>query len=578
LESRDRRPGWPAIRTHRTARVGFAVLSLILSATMVAQDEVTGVVLDDATGQPIEGARVHQQARPEAPVVITGADGRFTLPIGDPGSMAARISAALTYDADAPVQYETAALAASLGDDLTFRLTPIPVLEDPDYLPVAATNCGACHSEQWQQWQQSNHSRAGSNPLVRDLYSGDGTGTALSGEGYVFRDLHDPEDTGLCATCHSPNENPPDPGGVYFNEVSSVAGQEGVTCTSCHQLHVVNDNVEAVHLLGNAEFRFPLATRNGQSATHEHVWGPLDDVEFPRMRSAYSPTFSSSRFCASCHQYQNPETGAPGQETYTEWQASPAAADGVQCQTCHMPAAVMPGTIASVGAAVLRPASQRHDHSFPGVYSNRLGDPIDLALDYAIESGQLVVVSTVQSLVEGHRWPTGVDVRNAFVVVEAALDGAPLTRIDGDTVPDWASDEVPGLQAGDYGGFAGRGYAKVLEGRINGEGEVQSPVQFIDAEGVSSNTTIPPGQTDLGHYRFSLPADAAPGDQLELSARVIYRRAWRAIAVAKGWPDFDDDGEPWERLVDQVQIDRVLTEEDFIGIFADRFRDETRSP
>lgn len=549
-------------------------LFVLLAAASAHAQEITGTVVDAESDEPVVGARVHEQASPDLDVVVTDELGRFSLPV-EAGQTSVAVAAALAYDPGAAVNYETQVTYADAGDEIEIALRPIPDAQNSDYMPIAGAppeGCGVCHSEQYAQWQESNHSRAAVNVRVRDLYSGDGTGDGSGPEsdGYVFTELHDPEDTGFCATCHSPNENPSDPGGVKFNEVSSTAGLEGVTCTSCHQLHTVNENVDAIHLLGNAEFRFPLSFQGDDEVTHQHVWGPLDDVGFSQMRAAYQPLFSSSRLCASCHEYVNPDTGAPGQETFSEWEASPAAASGQQCQTCHMPAADEPGPIAAIGAAPIRPAEQRHHHGFPGVYSGELTDPIDLEVEITPFSERVGVHTRVRNLVTGHNWPTGVDVRNALLVVEASIDGQPLTQISGDQVPDWADDEEAGTQPGDFGGMAGRGYAKVLEGRINGEGPLVSPVNFIDAESQKSKTTIPPGQSDLGVFVFELPLGTLPGDEVEVRARVIYRRVWRAIAVTKGWTEQDFD-EPWERTVEDRTVTRSLTETDLDRLFFSDF-------
>jgi hypothetical protein len=220
--------------------------------------------------------------------------------------------------------------------------------------------------------------------------------------------------------------------------------------------------------------------------------------------------------------------------------------------------------------APVRPAAQRHDHSFPGVYSGRLGAPVALDLVVQAFATDIDVASVVRNLVLGHHFPTGVDVRNAFVVVDASLDGVALVQAGGDRVPEWASDAVPGRQPGDHGGDPGRGYAKVLEGRIDGVGVPVSPVPFIDAERVLARTTIPAGATDVGRYRFALPAGAQAGDRLEVRARVIYRRAWRAIAVAKEWPAVVD-GEPWERVVAERTVSLVLDADSLDRIWRDQF-------
>lgn len=554
------------------ALAGMLFILLAGSASAQVSGSITGHVVDDLTGQPIVGARVHEQAVPTAMIVVTDAQGRFELPVPSGASNVA-IAAALTYDPDSAVQFRTDVVSASEGDDIEIRLEPIPELENLDYQPVVSTDgCRNCHTDHWNEWQRSNHSGAAVNALVRDLYSGDGTGdgTGASAEGYVFTALHDAEDSGFCAVCHAPNEQPDDPGAVKFDGISSAPGLDGVTCTSCHQLHRISDDIQAIHLLGNAEFRFPLSYRGNSAATEEHVWGPLDDVGFDRMRAAYAPVFSSARLCASCHQYINPFTGAPGQETYTQWQQSPAAAADIQCQDCHMPIADSAGTVSTNGQAVERPPEQRHDHSFHGVYSGVFGAPVEVGMSVSVESASVVVDTSVHNLLQGHNWPTGVDVRNAFLVVEVSLNGQPLNQTAGERVPDWASDDVAGRQDGDFGGLAGRGYAKVLEGRINGEGDPVSPVPFIDAETLLADTTIPPDAVESAEFTFELPPAVIVGDEIVARARVIYRRAWRAIAVTKGWPDVVQ-GESFERLVVDMQRAHLVTAGDVDVLFLDGF-------
>jgi hypothetical protein len=552
---------------------GFGNASVALAAT------VTGVVRDGTSGAPIAGAQVHVRAQENPVTAASGADGRFALPVDGAGATF-QVSAAIAYDADAAVNYETTAVSTTPGSDITITLRRIPTTPNSAYQPIAAappSGCGSCHTEQYTQWQASNHAHAAQNLVLRDLYSGDGTSPRgdPASAGYVYLDTHAPPATGLCAVCHAPNERPADPGGVRFDAVASAPGLEGVTCTSCHQLHDVNANVRAIHLLGNAEFYFPAAFGGGggNSLTHQHVWGPLDDVSFGQMRAAWAPVFKQSRYCASCHEYDNPYTGVAGQETYSEWVDSPAAAAGTPCQTCHMPQATQPGRIAAVNGAPVRPAAQRHDHSFPGVYSGRLGVPASIELGADPNAHHVDVTSLVRNLVQGHHFPTGVDVRNAFIAVEASIDGQALVQIGGHRIPDWADDAVPGQQPGDFAGTAGRGYAKVLAGRIGGVGDVVAPVPFIDAELVLARTTIPAGGMDIGHYRYALPDGVVAGDTLQIRARLIYRRAWRAIAVAKQWPAVVD-GEPWQRVVVERVTTVTMTADMLDRIWQDGFEDD----
>lgn len=222
-----------------------------------------------------------------------------------------------------------------------------------------------------------------------------------------------------------------------------------------------------------------------------------------------------------------------------------------------MPAAADPGTICALGSSPERVAAQRHAHSFVGSTPQTLAAAIQLDLGAFDTAGRLRVRTEVTNAGAGHAFPTGVSVRNALVVLSATLRGQPLPQVAGPTVPFWADDDVPGSQPGDYAGEPGKGFAKILEGRINGEGPVVRPVLFIDAEGVSSDTLIPAGATDVTEVELLLPPDAQPGEVVEVTARLLYRRAFRALAVTKGWIETPQGG-PVEIEVASRQLEVSL--------------------
>jgi hypothetical protein len=157
-------------------------------------------------------------------------------------------------------------------------------------------------------------------------------------------------------------------------------------------------------------------------------------------------------------------------------------------------------------------------------------------------AGRVRINASVQNQGAGHSFPTGVSVRNALLVVSASFQGNPLTQVSGPTIPFWADDDVPGVQPGDYAGQPGKGFARILEGRINGVGAVVRPVLFIDAESVFSDTLIPSGQTDSSTLEFAIPAGAHTGDPIDVTVRLLYRRAFRATAVTKGWTQTPQGG------------------------------------
>jgi hypothetical protein len=439
----------------RKGFVSLAALVAGLGAAVPAAADVSGVVLvagSGSPGTPIAGATVHVQAQP-SPAVTTAADGSFTLPT-DPGGPYV-LAASVTYDRDAAVNYTIGGAIAFDGDSgLEIRMAVLPAADDPGYAPPNADLCGSCHIGQYDAWLGSNHRLAAMDGWVLDLFSGDGT--PGGGAGYVFRDLHDPDDTGFCATCHAPMADVFDPGEVFLDEVVSSAALEGVACVGCHQIDSVNDNVNALHLLGNATYRFP--DGGAMNPTFQYVWGPLDDVTFTGMSPSHAPFFDQSRLCASCHQYTNPTTGAPGQNTFGEWLASPFAVPGPgyrTCQGCHMPAPGADGTICVIGDSPDRPPERRRTHSFIGATPDTLTASLALSTAAADAGGLLTVTSEVENFGVGHAFPSGVSIRNALLVVEATWNGLPLEQVSGPTVPFWADDELPGTQPGDYAGEPG---------------------------------------------------------------------------------------------------------------------------
>ena len=518
----------------RAVLFAAAVAALVFAAAPL-RASVSGHVYEDDGVTPIAGAQVRVQGL-TSPVVVTAGDGSFTLPVTILGLRT--IAASIAYDPAALVNYNTGGYEAFDGDPgVEIRMPRIPSASgNPLTLPTS-TYCGGCHSGQHAQWLTANHSGAALDAWVLDLFSG--TGTSGGSAGYVFTNLHDPGETGFCATCHAALEDVTNPGNVMLNAVTAPVALDGVGCLTCHAVDYVNGNVNALHHLGNASYRFP--TDSPPDPDWTFVWGPLPDV-VRAMRNAESAVHRDSRFCASCHQYNRPATSVPGQTTYTEWQSSPYAVPGPgfrSCQDCHMPAAGTNGSIADGGPD--RPGSQRHSHDFVGATPDELAEEILLSASAQDIGGQLEVVAQVTNQA-GHSFPTGVSVRNAMLVVSATRLGVPLAQASGPTVPFWADDDLPGQQPGDYAGQPGNGFARILEGRINDTGPTVRPVLFIDAEAVFSDTLIPSGQTDTTTLTFGFPPGTQPGDVVDVSVRLLYRRAFRALAVTKDWTQTPQGG------------------------------------
>ncbi len=170
---------------------------------------------------------------------------------------------------------------------------------------LAPQDCGQCHTEQYREWLTSRHAQAFSPGLVGQLLTFDATETAE------------------CLQCHAPLAEQRSAfeaaralGGAALTENQGLAA-DGNSCGGCH-------------LRAHRHFGPPQRGTGEIGASSLHA--PHGGV----MRTAL---FESAEFCSGCHQFAVTEAvnGKPLENAYMEWKASPQAAQGAVCQTCHMP-------------------------------------------------------------------------------------------------------------------------------------------------------------------------------------------------------------------------------------------------
>lgn len=510
---------------------------------------VSGRVLNAVTQQPIQNAQVRIQADLNSPVVLTNALGEYTMNVT--GLAGRRIAAAVPYShLSGAANYTTDAVEVDQDGQtgLDLLLQPLPAVRGEPHNPVGAQTCSICHADQHSQWLGSRHASAANNRWMLDLFSGTGTPGGMAG--YVYTATHGMGQTGFCATCHAPMQDIFTPGQLRVDQVSTQAGEDGVSCLACHQIaHVDSNLLNGLHYLGGKVSYFFA----DDAGVDFHVNGPLPDVGYGIMRNVYNPLFKSALHCASCHQYNNPTTNAPGQNTYQEWLASPYAVAGPNfklCTDCHMLPADGEGQIAAT-SDVIRQPEQNRNHLIVGATQQTLSAAILLSASSQVIGNEYVVTAVVENRGAGHSFPTGFSIRNALLWIEATHNGVPLVQSSGPTLPGWASDEVPGTQNGDLAGRPGSGFAKILRGRINGTGPQVEPVIFIDAETVAEDSTLASGATRSVEVRFTIPGGANV-EQLRFDAQLLWRRAFRALAVTKGWTTSASGG-PIEVRVSRVR-------------------------
>lgn len=147
-----------------------------------------------------------------------------------------------------------------------------------------------------------------------------------------------------CTTCHSPMGRTE---AHYLGQDSYSMQQmnndplamDGVSCTACHQIKDIN--------LGAPE-----SFSGHYIIENDHlIYGPYQNPVARPMQnnSGYTPVFgqqvSKSELCATCHTLFTPTVDnngeiigeAPEQTPYLEWKNSRFRAEGVECQTCHVP-------------------------------------------------------------------------------------------------------------------------------------------------------------------------------------------------------------------------------------------------
>ena len=239
--------------------------------------------------------------------------------------------------------------------------------------------CGACHPEQFAQWRGSLHAAAYSPGLAGQLIEGS---------------LAHPLQVRNCLSCHAPlgEQQPFDQSLRPNRHFDPELRSRGLVCAGCHRR-------------AHRTFGPPRRADAGPQAD------PLPHGGF-EIRHEYL----ESRFCAECHQFFDDPgvNGKPLENTFREWERSPQALAGRQCQDCHM--------------------SDRA-HLWKGIHDPEMVrqavaiEFFPAALDGAVLRAALVLANRDV----GHAFPTYVTPRVFLEMVQVSGDGKELdeTRVVG---------------------------------------------------------------------------------------------------------------------------------------------------
>jgi len=515
--------------------------SLLLLAAFNAQaDPVSGTLIDQSTLQPLEGAWVSAQGLFNR--TQTAADGSFTLDLPPAASGITLVGAAKGY-------YSHSITTGSPATGLSISLAPVPQENSPAYTLLEPDSCASfCHTEQLAQWQNTPMAKAGLNTWVHDIYDGSGTPGGMGGFVYVRDSAHAGSNLNSeCASCHQPQHWLENPDTALLNPPgippSGVA--HGVSCEICHKIADVDESRINFPGLYPGAVTF---TRPAQ-AGHQVQYGVLRDVAF-NVPGTMEPSFQPqlvAEVCGACHQDKNDIhdngqfDGVTSEPTYTEWASSPygdpASPLYQSCVDCHMPA-VSGGRVCQAIPPPAREPDAVRSHQILGTTPEYLENAVELSLESRIINGELVVDVDIYNHATGHHVPTGVTIRNMILLVEAwdTDNGSPDHPLD--YIGSQRVHELGGVgdpAQGYYAGLPGKFFAK-----INHDANGNGPTFFTDATGITSDNRIPALSHDISQYRFQVPPGAR---QVQVRARLIYRRSFRFLLDAKGWQE-DGHGQP----------------------------------
>lgn len=376
-----------------------------------------------------------------------------------------------------------ACIVAGSASAAAAALAPVkPGSADPTQFPQSL-QC-VCHRMLLNDWQESMHSQALDDPLFKAKV--DEADKASGGKFGVF-----------CRRCHAPVANMTSQDGT---DSMTPAAAQGVVCSFCHQVAGLSKPLANVpHLLDLTGV----------------MRAQLKDAKSPHF-TRYSPLHRTSKICGGCHNVDHPGNGLHLETTYTEWEKSPQAKKGIQCQDCHMsetPPTIGPSTGFAAEAAPERPNIYRM--TFAGAQvglgnARRATALLKSAAKVEMESPDVVsadrpgeVKVKVTNVGAGHYLPTGLtDVRQMWLSV-VTIDGA-------------GKETEVGRR--DFG-------TQFKDSKGN------YPVEVQDAVGVGKDDRIPPMKSITQTFTVTLPAGVAAA---ELKAQLLYKSVPDELAKRAG--------------------------------------------
>jgi hypothetical protein len=224
----------------------------------------------------------------------------------------------------------------------------------------ASFQCRNCHPPIADQHRVSRHIDSFDNPVFQGVYYDQHLPK-------LHQSTTPPQEELACLSCHAPMAYLAS--GYHVAKEKSKDDPYGKPCRTCHLTS--DGSRDDLFDAGSATQPSPVPegsrplwpTARGRELTHagvscdfchsitksrgkkpgnggyvctpgETMYGPFRTDSY---HQAYSELHTKSEFCAICHNAVN-RHGVPVRATFSEWEQTPHAADGIQCQDCHMTA------------------------------------------------------------------------------------------------------------------------------------------------------------------------------------------------------------------------------------------------
>ncbi len=270
---------------------------------------------------------------------------------------------------------------------------------------LSPKECGVCHPAQLADWQDSWHAKGMGPGMMGQLVDWDGPR-----DGMVKQ----------CQSCHAPlTEQYPRLDGEANPLYDAEMREQGLTCAGCHvRQHARLGPPTETHPADP----MPQEAEDAEE-TEETETASVDAEEAPRQPHdgfIARDEFQDAMFCEHCHDFrpgQNSLEDKLIQETYEEYLRTDFAAEGITCQSCHMP---------------------EGRHTFKGIHDPEMARAAFTPEAKLVRLGEafmepLEATLTITNTGAGHRFPTYTTPTIVLSFEQVDVDGVPIegTRDEG---------------------------------------------------------------------------------------------------------------------------------------------------